>query len=91
MVKIAYIAVVVCALMLQQAPAHAGIPYKIVTANTTGTYYAIGNDLAKLVAPGANIDLEVVATSGSAENVKLLRHEPGVGEERRSTDLGESA
>ena len=50
-----------CALMLQQAPAHAGIPYKIVTANTTGTYYAIGNDLAKLVAPGANIDLEVVA------------------------------
>ena len=67
-----------CAALLQHLPAHAGIPYKIVTANSTGTYYAIGNDLAKMVAPGANIDLEVLATSGSAENIKLLRHEPGV-------------
>jgi len=67
-----------CAALLQCAPALAGVPYKIVTANNTGTYYAIGNDLAKLVAPLANIDLEVVATSGSAENIKLLRHEPGV-------------
>jgi TRAP transporter TAXI family solute receptor len=67
-----------CVALLHGLPAHAGIPYKIVTANTTGTYYAIGNDLAKMVAPGANIDLEVLATSGSAENIKLLRHEPGV-------------
>ena len=78
MSRIAFMAAASCALLLQQAPLQAGIPYKVVTANTTGTYYAIGNDLAKIVAPGANIDLEVVATSGSAENVKLLRHEPGV-------------
>jgi TRAP transporter TAXI family solute receptor len=49
-----------------------------VTADPRGTYYAIAGDLAKLVAPAAGIDLEVVATSGSAENIKLLRHEPGV-------------
>jgi uncharacterized protein len=78
MSKIAFIAVAACALMLQQAPALAGIPYKIVTADQRGTYFAIGSDLAKLVAPRADIDLEVVPTSGSAENVKLLRHEPGV-------------
>jgi len=78
MLRIKFIAAATCALLLQQAPAQAGIPYKIVTANTTGTYYAIGNDLAKMVASRAGIDLEVVPTSGSAENVKLLRHEPGV-------------
>ncbi len=43
-----------------------------------GTYYAIGNDLAKFVAPDANIQLEVLPTAGSAANVKLLRFEPGV-------------
>ncbi len=68
--------VVAAALLL--TPAWAGTPYKIVTADQRGTYFAIGNDLAKMVAPRANIDLEVVPTSGSAENVKLLRHEPGV-------------
>jgi TRAP transporter TAXI family solute receptor len=78
MSKIAFIAVAACAFMLQQAPAQGGIPYKIVTADQRGTYFAIGSDLAKMVASRADIDLEVVATSGSAENVKLLRHEPGV-------------
>lgn len=56
----------------------AGIDYKIVTASDKGTYYAIGKDLAKFVAPEAGINLEVLATSGSAANVKLLRYEPGV-------------
>jgi TRAP transporter TAXI family solute receptor len=78
MSRIAFIAAAACALLLQQAPVQAGIPYKIVTADQRGTYFAIGNDLAKMVAPRADIDLEVVPTSGSAENVKLLRHEPGV-------------
>ena len=68
----------VAAAALLLTPAWAGTPYKIVTADQRGTYFAIGNDLAKMVAPRANIDLEVVPTSGSAENVKLLRHEPGV-------------
>lgn len=64
---------------LQPAPAHAaGAAYKIVTADKRGTYYAIANDLAKMVAPPADIDLEVLATSGSAENMKLLRQEPGI-------------
>lgn len=54
------------------------IEYKVVTADTRGTYHAIGNDLAKLVAPAADIQLEVKPTSGSAENIKLLRFEPGV-------------
>src|SRR5262247_2705817 len=78
MSKIRLVAAAACALLVQQVPAQAGMPYKIVTADQRGTYFAIGNDLAKMVAPRANIDLEVVPTSGSAENVKLLRHEPGV-------------
>ena len=76
MSRIAFIAAA-CALLLQ-SQGWAATPYKIVTADQRGTYFAIGNDLAKLVAPRADIDLEVVPTSGSAENVKLLRHEPGV-------------
>ena len=66
------------AALLYCLSAHAGIPYKIVTADPRGTYFAIGNDLAKMIAPQAGIDLEVVPTAGSAENIKLLRHEPGV-------------
>jgi hypothetical protein len=66
-------------LLLSAAAGLAGaVDYKIVTASDKGTYYAIGKDLAKLVAPPAGIDLEVLATSGSAANVKLLRYEPGV-------------
>lgn len=56
----------------------AGAEYKIVTASDKGTYYAIGKDIAKFVAPDADIQLDVLATSGSAANVKLLRYEPGV-------------
>jgi uncharacterized protein len=56
----------------------ASAAYKIVTASERGTYYAIGNDLAKFVAPAADIDLEVLPTAGSAENIRLLRYEPGV-------------
>ena len=78
MSKAQWIAAAACAALVNALPAHAGTPYKIVTANTTGTYYAIGEDLAKMVAPQAGIDLEPVPTSGSAENMKLLRFEPGV-------------
>jgi TRAP transporter TAXI family solute receptor len=78
MSKTKWIATAACAALFNAPPLHAGVPYKIVTANTTGTYHAIGLDLAKMVAPQAGIDLEAVSTSGSAENVKLLRFEPGV-------------
>ena len=54
------------------------MPFKIATADAKGTYFAIGADLAKMVAPGADIDLEVLPTDGSAANIKLLRFEPGV-------------
>jgi TRAP transporter TAXI family solute receptor len=56
----------------------ASAAYKIVTASERGTYFAIGNDLAKFVAPAADIDLEVLPTAGSAANIHQLRYEPGV-------------
>lgn len=56
----------------------AAVDYKIVTASEKGTYYEIGKDLARFVAPDAGVNLEVLATSGSAANVKHLRHDPGV-------------
>ena len=53
-------------------------PYKIVTASKTGTYIQIGRDLAKWVADPADIELEVLESKGSAENVRRMRYEPGV-------------
>ena len=59
------------------APA-AGAKYKIVTASERGTYIQIGRDLARWVAPPADIELEVLPSVGSAENVERLRYEEGV-------------
>jgi len=78
MLKLKFVAAVASVALLYGFSAQAGMPYKIVTADPRGTYFAIGKDLAKMVAPDAGIDLEVVPTNGSAENIKLLRHEPGV-------------
>ena len=66
------------ALCLQAAAAPAQVPYKIVTASDRGTYSQIGRDLAMFVAPDAGIELEVLPSAGSAENVKRLRYEAGV-------------
>jgi len=66
------------ALALRGGAALAAAEYKIVTANEKGTYFAVGTDLAKFVAPGAGIKLEVVPTAGSAANIKHLRYDPGV-------------
>jgi hypothetical protein len=66
------------ALCFAASSAYAAAAFKIVTADQRGTYYAIGNDLAKFVAPSADIDLEVVPTDGSAANIRLLREAPGV-------------
>ena len=52
--------------------------YKIVTGSDRGTYIQIGRDLAKWVADPAGIDLEVLPSKGSAENVQRMRYEPGV-------------
>src|SRR5262245_62552277 len=59
---------------VQAAP----IPYKIVTASERGTYIQIGRDLAKFVAPEADIALEVLPSKGSADNVNRLRYDLGV-------------
>jgi TRAP transporter TAXI family solute receptor len=71
-------AVAAVALCLESGTAVAAAEYKIVTANEKGTYFAIGADLAKFVAPDANIDLEVLPTAGSAANIKHLRYDLGV-------------
>jgi len=63
---------------LGAAPSLAQVPYKIVTASERGTYIQIGRDIAKFVAPAAGIDLDVLPSAGSAENVQRLRREPGV-------------
>ena len=60
------------------AAAPAAVDYKIVTASERGTYIKIGRDLAQFVAPSADIKLEALPSAGSAENVRLLRYEPGV-------------
>lgn len=60
------------------AAADAPVRYKIVTASERGTYIQVGRDVARLVAPAARIDLEVLPSAGSAENVERLRFEPGV-------------
>jgi uncharacterized protein len=66
------------AALLPAVQARAAAEYKIVTASERGTYIQIGRDLAKFVAPSADISLEVLPSAGSAENVHRLRYEPGV-------------
>jgi len=66
------------ALCLYGGAAFAAAEYRIVTANEKGTYFAIGVDLAKFVAPDAAIKLEVLPTAGSAANIRHLRYDPGV-------------
>src|SRR5215475_12072086 len=69
---------IAAALFVQGAFALAAVELKIVTASTRGTYIQIGRDLASIVAPPADIELEVLPSAGSAENVRRLRYEPGV-------------
>jgi uncharacterized protein len=68
----------ICLLFMVPLAAFARPEYKIVTASERGTYIQIGHDLAKWVANAADIDLEVLPSKGSAENVQRLRFEPGV-------------
>ena len=64
--------------LLFHISAIAAVEYKIVTASERGTYIKIGHDLAQLVAPSADIKLDVLPSAGSSENVRRLRYEPGV-------------
>lgn len=65
-------------LLIPMAVSAAPVEYKIVTASERGTYIEIGRDIAKFIAPAADISLEVLPSVGSAENVQRLRYEPGV-------------
>lgn len=49
------------------------ISYQIATGSKTGTYYEIGKNLAKYVAPDACINLEAINSNGSMHNMKMLR------------------
>jgi TRAP transporter TAXI family solute receptor len=69
---------VVIAALASSLAAAQPVPYKIVTASERGTYIQIGRDLARFVAPQAQIDLEALPSAGSAENIHRLRYEPGV-------------
>jgi len=64
------------------APAPRAAPgpaaFKIVTASERGTYIQIGRDLAKFIAPAAQIDLDALPSAGSPENIHRLRYEEGV-------------
>lgn len=57
---------------------YAAVEYKIVTASERGTYIQIGRDLARFVAPEADIELDVLTSKGSADNLNRLRYEANV-------------
>ncbi len=71
-------ALLAAAFSLQATDSFAAAEFKIVTASPRGTYIQIGRDIASIIAPPADIQLEVLSSAGSAENVKRLRYEPGV-------------
>jgi TRAP transporter TAXI family solute receptor len=72
------VASLAAAIVMAHAGPAAAIDYKIVTASVRGTYIQIGRDLAKFVAPEADITLEVLPSRGSADNVNRLRYDLGV-------------
>jgi TRAP-type uncharacterized transport system substrate-binding protein len=55
----------------------AAAQFKMVTA-TEGADLELGHDLARFVAPAADIELGVSAAGNSAESLRRLRSEPGV-------------
>jgi len=71
-------AVMAGVILLNGGLAMAAADFKIVTASERGTYIQIGRDIATFIAPDANIELEVLPSAGSAENVRRLRFEQGV-------------
>ena len=54
------------------------VDWKIATDSEKSTHFVVGNDLARHVAPGANVRLNVMQTPGAAANIKLLRYDSGV-------------
>jgi TRAP transporter TAXI family solute receptor len=78
MLKTIMLTFVSAVLWLQCGICAVAAEFKIVTASERGTYIQIGRDIATFVAPQADIELQVLPSAGSAENVRRLRYEPGV-------------
>jgi TRAP transporter TAXI family solute receptor len=78
MKRILITALLAAGISLHGTLALAAADFKIVTASTRGTYIQIGRDIASFVAPQADINLDVLPSAGSAENVRRLRYEEGV-------------
>ena len=72
MKKILWSAVIALPLMIH-AGCNSHVRYEIATGSKTGTYFQIGNNLAKYVAPDACIKLNVLNTKGSLDNTYKLR------------------
>ncbi len=70
-------ALVAAALALHGTAVPAAAQFKMVTA-TEGADFQIGRDLARFVAPAADVQLDVLASGSSAEALRRLRSEPGV-------------
>ncbi len=64
-------------LFLHGAALHAAAQFKMVTA-TEGADLEVGRDLARFIAPAADVQLDVLASGSSAETLRRLRSEPGV-------------
>jgi TRAP-type uncharacterized transport system substrate-binding protein len=72
------VAVAIC--LHSGGAAAASAAYKIVTASERGTYFAIGNDLAKFVAPAAPLlGLEAPSTAIDTSGAKALKPEDSGG------------
>lgn len=70
---------IAAAIGLHATPGYAAaLEIKLATAAPSATSTETGRDLAALVAPHASIELDVVPSAGLADNVRRLRHEPGV-------------
>ena len=54
------------------------VDYTIATGSSTGTYYQIGKNLSEFVAKDACVNLIVLTSNGSIENVKRLSIEKGM-------------
>jgi uncharacterized protein len=71
------IAIAFTASSVLTAPLGTGVS-RIVTGSDRGTYIQIGRDLSRWVAEPAGIQLEVLSSKGSSENIRRLRSDPGV-------------
>lgn len=69
---------VICAVVALPMGVGAAKPvYNIVTGPERASLVQIGNDLSRFVAEGAGIELKVLTSAGSVENIRRLRDERG--------------